>query len=66
MDFSELTKKERAELLEELAKAEAELHSLRQRALRRELKEVHAIKPLRRTIARIRLLLAKKPSVSAQ
>lgn len=60
MDFAELKNKSVKELQELLSDLGAQARGLRFRALSRELKQVHQVNVVRKTIARIKTLLKKK------
>lgn len=60
MDFAELKNKSVKELQELLGELGAEARSLRFRALSRELKQVHQVDNVRKTIARIKTILKQK------
>ncbi len=57
MDWQEIKNKDEKELRELLADHRAELQSLNFQAHNRQLKQVHKIKLVRKTIARISMLL---------
>lgn len=60
MDFVDLKNKGEKELREILATLRAQARELRFRALSRQLKQVHKVNDLRKTIARIQTLLKLK------
>lgn len=60
MKFADLKTKTANELKETLKEQEQRLFKLRQDAFRRSLKQVHEIDQVRRTIARIKMLLNDK------
>ena len=60
MDFADLKNKSATELVEILKEQENKLFAVRQKAHGRELKQVHEVGSLRRTVARIKMLLANK------
>lgn len=60
MDFVDLKNKGEKELREMLATLRAQARELRFRALSRQLKQVHKVNDLRKTIARIQTLLKLK------
>ncbi len=59
MDFKDLQQKNKAELADLLAEQEHEVRDLRFKAYSRQLKQVHKVALLKKTIARIHLLLAR-------
>ncbi|TAN34072.1 50S ribosomal protein L29 [Patescibacteria group bacterium] len=61
MDWAELKNKGESELKELLAQTRRELHESRTLARARQLKQVHKIGELKKTAARINMLLCKKP-----
>lgn len=60
MEFADLKNKSAGELNELLKEQEKKLYELRLSAFSRRLKQVHEINGVRRTIARIKSLLAAK------
>ncbi len=60
MDFAELKNKSVKELQEMLSTLGSQARGLRFRALSRELKQVHRVDNVRKTIARIKTLLKQK------
>lgn len=61
MDFADLKNKSANELKELHKELTNKLWQLRVKAHTRELKQVHEFKTLRRTVARIQMLLTRKP-----
>lgn len=57
MDFADLKNKSKNELADLLKEQESKLFGLRQDAFARRLKQVHEIKVVRKTIARIKSLI---------
>ncbi len=60
MDWQELKTKNLTELKELLPETRTKLQNLRFQARSKQLKEVHKIKVLKKQLARVQLLLAKK------
>lgn len=60
MNFADLKAKSKTELAELLKEMDQKMFVLRLQAQMRRLKQVHEIKALRRTIARIQMLLNTK------
>lgn len=63
MDFSDLKNKSKSELAEILKEMDQKLFLLRLQSQMRRLKQVHEIKQIRKTIARITMLLEAKSEV---
>ena len=60
MDFADLKIRSREELTVLLDESRAQMHALKIKAVNRQLKQVHQIADLRKTIARILVLLRTK------
>ena len=60
MDFAEIKNKSKKELAEVLSEMEQKLFLLRLQSQMRRLKKVHEIREVRKTIARIKMLLDVK------
>lgn len=61
MKFADLKNKSIGELKDLMKEVENKLWQLRVKAHSRELKQVHEFSTLRRTVARIKMLLSRKP-----
>lgn len=66
MDFKDLQTKGEAELKELLAAEQVELQRERAKAHAKQLKQVHKLAIIRKTIARITMLLAKSANGAAK
>ncbi len=60
MEFSEIKNKSVGELLELMKEKQAELHGVRLKERTRALKQVHQVRDLKKTIAKITMALADK------
>lgn len=65
MDFSEIKNKSISELLELLKEKRSELHAVRLKERTRQLKQVHQIRALKKTIAKLEMALADKRSTQS-